>query len=168
MVREKSSYLRVFLASASDVEEEKEIAYKTANNINEILGVIGDNLLISIPSLQVSGHEANKDDIEIQNQVTYERCTIEESDIFICILWRTLETLSIVQSMTGNAFLSVKEEFIRAIKQKAKNSNGRPVIMLYRKIDDFPITSKDARQTSQSEKIDRFFKNVNQVENTQL
>jgi len=159
MAGDKQQYLRVFIGSPGDVEIERGVAYKVINDVEEILRVFKDHHLAGfVQPLRAIGWEKVAPNMGLPNQVILDKFPVEESDICIFILWKRLGTPPKTKSATGKFFLSgTEEEFVRAFEQRKKSPNGRPIIMLYRKIDDSSLIGKDDKEIKQYGKVVRFF-----------
>jgi len=142
------------------VELERGIAYKVINDVEEILRVFKDhNLAGFVSPLRALGWEKVASNVGLPNQVILDKFPIEDSDIFVFILWKRLGTPPKTPGMAGKFFSSgTEEEFIRAFEQRRKNPNGRPIIMLYRKTDDSSLIGKDDKEIKQYGKVLKFFR----------
>lgn len=159
-MEKKRDYLRIFLGSPSDVEAEREIAYRVISETEEIFQILKDyNLAISVPPLIALGWEKVPPDAGFPNNVILERFPIEESDIFVFFLWKRFGTPPGTQDRNNRGYSSgTEEEFIRAFEQRKKSENGHPAIMLYRKTDAYSIIGKDSKEIKQYDKVARFFR----------
>lgn len=152
-------YLRIFLGSPSDVELERGIAYRVIQDVEEILKIFKSHKLATfVHPLAALGWEKVPPNVGLPNQLIIDKFPIEESDIFIFILWERFGTPPRTIGPGGKQYSSgTEEEFIRAYELRKKNPNGRPIIMLYRKTDDSSLQAKDYRQIKQYSKVQRFF-----------
>ena len=155
----EKGYLRIFIGSPGDVEAERNIAYKVINDVEEIFRIFKErNLADFVPPLCALGWEKVAPNVGLPNQVILEKFPIEASDIFIFILWAKFGTPPGTRDASGHKYSSgTEQEFLEAFEQRRKSANGRPVIMLYRRTDDFPLMAKGLKEIKQYGKIVKFF-----------
>jgi len=153
-------YLRIFIGSPGDVEVERGIAYNVINDVEEIFRRFKDhNLAGFVHPLRALGWEKVAPNAGLPNAVILDKFSIEESDIFIFILWKRLGTPPKTPGLAGKLFSSgTEEEFVRAFEQRRKSPNGRPIIMLYRKTDDSSMLEKNDKEIKQYGKLLKFFR----------
>jgi len=153
-------YLRIFIGSPGDVEVERGIAYNVINDVEEIFRRFKDhNLAGFVHPLRALGWEKVAPNTGLPNAVILDKFSIEESDIFIFILWKRLGTPPKTPGLAGKLFSSgTEEEFVRAFEQRRKSPNGRPIIMLYRKTDDSSMLEKNDKEIKQYGKLLKFFR----------
>lgn len=159
MQREKQDFLRIFLASPNDVPAERLSAYKIIKDVDDIFNILSEHSLpIVPPHLRAVGWEQVPPDVGFPNDIILERLPIEESDIFIFILWKRFGSATGTRRTDGSKYPSgTAEEFERAFAQRKQNGNGRPIIMLYRKKDEFPVMDASASERKQFNRIAKFF-----------
>jgi DNA-binding winged helix-turn-helix (wHTH) protein len=159
MTGETQQYLRIFLGSPSDVQQERGIAYDVINDVEEILKILKQHKLANfVKPLSALGWEKVPPNYGVPNRVILDKFPIEESDIFIFILWERFGTPPRTSGAGGKYYSSgTEQEFIEAYELRRNNPNGRPIIMLYRKTDDSSLQAKDTRQLRQFSRVRRFF-----------
>ncbi len=159
MLGEKQQYLRIFLGSPGDVELERGIAYKVIHDVEEIFRILKDHNLASYVSpLRALGWEKVPPNFRLPNGIILDKFPVEESDIYILILWERFGTSHRTIGSDGKHYSSgTEQEFLQAYELRRKNPNGRPLIMLYRKTDDSSLPAKDTGHLRQFSKVRRFF-----------
>jgi DNA-binding winged helix-turn-helix (wHTH) protein len=123
---------RVFIASPSDVEAECKIAKRVVEGLNGSLAEMGRNQRFELLTWgQIHPDLSNPQKI-ILNQVSLKQC-----DIFVAILWKRLGRPTGTSRPTDQQpYLSgTQHEIDEAIAARQASKVGRPVIMIYRKID---------------------------------
>lgn len=135
---------RIFIASPSDVSEEKSIIKSVAEELNS-LNLI-KNIKLEVIDWQTSTHPGIGEDAQdvINNQIN------DEYDIFIGLFWHKFGTA------TKREVSGTKEEFERAYSRHLKNPNNIKVLM-YFKDSPVPISEIDAKQI---EHIQEFRKDI--------
>ena len=155
----KQDYLRIYISSPSDLETERGITYKVINDVQETLRILKDHISVNfVHPLSALDWEKVPPNVGLPNQVILDRFQIDECDILIFILWKRFGVIPQTKSASGKFVSSgTEEEFLQAFEKRKINSNGRPVIMLYRKTDEFSLMGIDAKEIKQYEKVIRFF-----------
>lgn len=120
--------LRIFLASPSDVLNERNLFRKVVDEFNEP-GGLAEQLNIHI---QVLGWEQAVSSMGNAEKVILDQSSVSEWDIFIGILWKRFGSpTGNVDKATGLPFNSgTEEEFIEGLSSWQKT--GRPHILFYR------------------------------------
>ena len=159
MPKETRKCIRIFIASPSDVSTERLSAYKTIDEVGDIFNILSDHdLPVDVSNLRAIGWEQVPPDVGFPNHIILKRLPIEESDIFIFILWKRFGSATGTQRADGSRYSSgTEQEFEEAFAQRKRNGNGRPVIMLYRKKDDFSGMNASPSERKQFNKVTRFF-----------
>src|ERR1700744_2554464 len=124
---------RIFLASPSDISEEKLIIKSVAEELNN-LNLI-KNIKLEVIDWQTSTHPDIGEDAQdaINNQIN------DEYDIFMGLFWHKFGTA------TKRDVSGTKEEFERAYSRHLKNPKNIKVLM-YFKDAPIPISEIDAKQ----------------------
>jgi DNA-binding winged helix-turn-helix (wHTH) protein len=155
---DEKKHIRIFISSPSDVLPERDIAYKVIAYIHDILQTVSSHLKFSIPGLQAVGWEGVSPKAGIPNEVILSHFPPEESDIFIFILWTRFGSPPYTRSKSGKKYISgTQEEFERAYEIFLQNNSARPVIMVYKKTNEFSITKLDRKGVKQYNNVLKFF-----------
>lgn len=120
--------LRVFLASPSDVGEEREVVDQLVREVNDTLS---SSKAARLELLRWETHTVPDIGTDAQNAVNQQ--IGDEYDIFIGILWSRFGT------PTPRARSGTEEEFQRALDRKKKNPDTR--VLFYFKSVNFPYDS---------------------------
>ena len=154
-------YIRIFIGSPGDVDAEREIACKAISDVEEILKIFKDHYPdISIPPLRAIGWEQVPSRVGLPNEIILERFPIEESDIFIFVLWKRFGSPPGTRRGDGSKYSSgTEEEFDKAYFQNRRNKTGRPFIMVYQKKDEFSIANLKPKEIGQYRKVVEFIEN---------
>jgi len=147
----------VFVASPGDVIEEREIAYRVINEVNENLRSIKESAGVRVILDPLSWEKDVFPNIgvpqeTIKMQIPYERC-----DIFIGIFWKRFGTPpGTVSPQDGKPYISgTQQEIEEAMAHWTKE--GSPVLVLYRKNE--PVSSPLSREDAdQLHKVANFFR----------
>jgi Cdc6-like AAA superfamily ATPase len=152
-------YLRIFIASPSDVPTERTSVYKIVRELDDIFSIINDHSpFLKLPRLRAIGWEQVAPDAGAPNNNILERFPIEDSDIFIFILWKRFGSATGTRRADGSKYPSgTLEEFERAFALRKQNGTGRPVIMLYRKKDEFSVMAASVNERRQFNRVANFF-----------
>lgn len=153
-----SDDIRIFLGSPSDVDVEREIAYRVIKDVDDIRQIIKDYRPdILIPPLRAIGWEQVPPGVGLPNEIILDRFPIEESDIFIFILWKRFGSPPGTRRTGGIKYSSgTEEEFERAYLCNRQNTSGKPFIMVYQKKDEFSITNLRPKEIGQYRKVVEF------------
>jgi hypothetical protein len=137
---------KVFIASPSDVEKERRITFEVINKLNKIYKNQSKHYRLEIRAWEEHSHP----DLGSPQDVIKRQISIDKCDIFIGIFWRRFGTPpGSVRPSDGKLYLSgTQQEIEEAIAAREASENGRPVIMLYRKINASSgnIKDEDVRQ----------------------
>ena len=127
---------KVFIASPSDCQKERDIAMEVIARANHILSIM------KVPAqLETNAWERNaRPDLGFPQRVISDQLLPDKCDIFIGIFWKRFGMpTGNTSTNTGFPFLSgTQEEIEAAIDARRRSCNERPVIMLYRKLDPIP------------------------------
>jgi predicted ATPase len=138
--------VRIFIASPSDVAEERLLAYRAIERLRQ---EFADRAEIQA---MIWEHEPLLATSDFQSQIG----TPAKSDIFVLMLWARFGSplgANFVRS-DGSAYASATEyEFEEAIA--AYRSNSKPKMLVYRKTA--PVVLEDESARAQSAAVDRFF-----------
>jgi len=158
MAAHKRDYLRIFLGSPGDVGVEREIAYKVIQDVEDILKIYKDYYPgLSIPPLRALGWEQVPSGVGLPNEIIIDRFPIEESDIFVFILWKRFGSPPGTRRKDGSKYSSgTEEEFEGAYLCNRQSTSGKPFIMVYQKKDEFSITNLSPREIGQYRKVVEF------------
>jgi hypothetical protein len=146
MPHEHRKIYKVFIASPSDVEKERRITFEVINKLNKIYKNQSKHYRLEIRAWEEHSHP----DLGSPQDVIKRQISIDKCDIFIGIFWRRFGTPpGSVRPSDGKPYLSgTQQEIEEAIAAREASENGRPVIMLYRKINASSgnIKDEDVRQ----------------------
>jgi hypothetical protein len=131
--------LDIFISSPSDVSEERELALKVIEQLNERPNIQEEYVLKPLAWERTVPAAVGETPQRIVDRYMLEA---GKADIFICFLWARMGTPTLDQE-TGEEFDSGTEyEFTAAYRayQKTRTANypGRPQILLYRCIRPIP------------------------------
>lgn len=169
MPDDKQKVIRIFIGSPSDVVVERDIVFKVVTDVYETFRNIVDGhkiLLYSkvkdsylpIPILRVARWEDVPPNAGIPSEIILEQFPVDESDIFVFILWKRFGTPTGTRRIDGTRYTSgTQEEYERAYSCYIQNKSKRPVIMVYRKNDDFSSTSLSTKDLVQYRRVRKFF-----------
>jgi len=158
MAENKRGSIRIFLGSPGDLEGEREIAYRVVQEIDDLAEILNDLSIFAVPPIRAIGWEQVPPDMGLPNDIIIDRFPIEESDIFIFILWKRFGTPTGTRRKNGSKYISgTQEEFEKAYECLSNNKSTRPIIMVYRKIDDFSIASLSNKDLEQYKRVRKFF-----------
>jgi hypothetical protein len=143
-----SQTIRIFLASPSDVEAEREALSALIREVNDVLAFLAPNRSLRLELLRYETH--TYPDIG-QAQEVINRQIPAEYDIFIGVMWKRCGTPT-ASSQSGTI-----EEFQRALARR--ESTGRPVIMFY--FCDEPVPFPSTEDLEQLAKVVRFRAELN-------
>jgi hypothetical protein len=154
MPHEHRKIYKVFIASPSDVEEERRVAFEVIHGINEIYKDQKKHYRLEIRAWEKHSHP----DIGLPQEVINRQIPIDKCDIFIGIFWRRFGTPpGSVRPSDGEPYLSgTQQEIEEAIAAREASENERPIIMLYRKLDPPTGDLKD-KEILQNAKVVEFF-----------
>ena len=150
--------IRIFLGSPGDVTAEREMAYRVIQDIQNILDIIKDYYSqVSVPPLRAIGWEQVPPGVGLPNDIILDRFRIEESDIFVFILWKRFGSPPGTRRKSGSRYSSgTQEEFERAYLCNRQNASGKPLIMVYQKKDEFSIASLSPKEIGQYRRVVEF------------
>jgi len=153
-----AAQIKIFLGCPGDVTAEREIAYRVIQDIQDILRIINDNYPdVSVPPLRAIGWEQVPPGVGLPNDIILDRFPIEESDIFVFILWKRFGSPPGTRRKSESKYISgTQEEFERAFLRNRQSTSGKPLIMVYQKKDEFSITSLSAREIEQYRRVVKF------------
>ncbi|MBI5034502.1 MAG: winged helix-turn-helix domain-containing protein [Chloroflexi bacterium] len=134
MTNKPTTEFRVFLASPSDVLAERQIAFRVIDQVNSIL----EDLRWQYRFKVYSWEKRTFPDAGTPQTVILTQIPIEQCDVLIGIFWRRFGTApGMVRQSDGKPYLSGTEvEINEAFAARKQSLNGRPIIMLYRKLDE--------------------------------
>jgi len=154
--------IRIFIGSPSDVNTEREIAYKVVSYLHDLFQTISNHYRIYTPTLQAVGWESVLPNAGIANNIILNKYPPTQNDIFIFILWKRFGCPPGIHRRDGKRYESgTQEEFEKAYEVFQQNKINPPVIMVYRKMDDFSITSLERKDVKQYNKLLDFFEECN-------
>ena len=158
MAAHNRDQIRIFLGSPGDVTLEREIAYRVIQDIEHILRIITDYYpSVSILPLRAIGWEEVPPGVGLPNEIIIDRFPIEESDIFIFILWKRFGSPPGTRRKSGSKYISgTQEEFERAYLCNRQSTSGKPFIMVYQKKDDFSTSNLSPKEIGQYRKVVEF------------
>jgi hypothetical protein len=158
MAAQNRDYLRIFLGSPGDVNEEREAVYRVIKEVEDLLRIYKDYYPgLSVLPLRALGWEQVPPGVGLPNEVILERFPVEESDIFIFILWKRFGSPPGTSRKGGGKFSSgTEEEFETAYVCNLQNQSGKPFIMVYQKKDEFSIANLSPREIGQYKKVVEF------------
>ncbi len=157
MAAQKRDYLRIFLGSPTDVDVERQIAYKVIQELDDHLKIFKDYLTISVPPLRAIVWEQVPPGAGLPSNIILDRFPIEESDIFIFILWKRFGTPTGTRRKDGSKYISgTQEEFEKAYRCFIDNKSNQPIIMVYRKMDDFSFIRLSSKELEQYKRVLKF------------
>ena len=118
--KEGPKTIRIFLASPSDVEEERDVLSALIREVNDVLAFLVPDRALRLELVRYETHTypdmgRAQDVINRQIPIDYE--------IFVGVMWKRVGT------PTANSPSGTIEEFRRALAHR--QSTGRPVIMFY-------------------------------------
>ena len=160
MSGEKQGYLRIFLGSPSDVESERGIIYKVIDEVDNIFEILESNNVssVSIRHLRAIGWEQVPPGVGLPNRIILNKLQVEESDIAIFVFWKRFGTSPGTRRPDGKKYSSgTEEEFDRVFTHYRQSGNSRPIIMVYRKKDEFSLLNANIKEVKQYEKVLKFF-----------
>jgi hypothetical protein len=115
-----SSTIKIFLASPSDVEGERDALSALVREINDVLAFLAPDRALR---LQLVRYETDTYPDIGQAQEVINRQIPVDYDIFVGVMWKRVGT------PTATSSSGTIEEFRRALDHR--QNNGRPVIMFY-------------------------------------
>lgn len=153
--------IRIFIGSPGDVEAERAIAYRVITEVEGIFQSFKDYVPgLPIPLLRAVGWEQVPPEAGLPNNLILERFPIEDSHIFVFILWKRFGSAPGTRRPTGAKYGSgTQEEFERAYREYSNNKTGFPFIMVYQKKDDFSLQSLPPKEIDQFKKVAKFIEN---------
>jgi hypothetical protein len=117
---ESSKTIKIFLASPSDVEQERDVLSALIHEINDILAFLVPDRTLRLELVRYETH--TYPDMGRAQDVINRQIPIDY-DIFVGVMWKRVGT------PTGNSPSGTIEEFRRALAHR--QSTGRPIIMFY-------------------------------------
>jgi len=137
---------KVFVASPGDVLREREIVHEVIEEVNRILRGMEKPFRLDVYAWDRHVHP----DIGLPQRVILRQIPIEQCDIFIGTFWKRFGTPpGTKRPRDGKPYLSgTEQEIDEAIEARKNSVNGRPIIILYRKVDPLPdgMTDEDYLQ----------------------
>ncbi|MBK9925434.1 MAG: hypothetical protein IPP66_09095 [Anaerolineales bacterium] len=126
------SVFRVVIASPNDVERERAIVRKVIENLNKNLASIDENYRLDVVEQKDAAPGAGNPEDRVSEQLAIPNC-----HIFIGIFWRRFgNPPKIIRPKDSSYYLSGTEsEIDMAFNARKNNSDIKPEIMLYRKVD---------------------------------
>lgn len=144
--RDHYEVYKVFVASPGDVLREREIVHEVIEEVNGILRGMEKPFRLDVYAWDRHVHP----DIGLPQKVILRQIPIEQCDIFIGIFWKRFGMPpGTYRPRDGKPYLSgTEQEIDEAIEARKNSVNGRPIIMLYRKVDPLPdgMTDEDYLQ----------------------
>jgi hypothetical protein len=135
--------LKVFVASPSDVAEEREALARLVRDINDVLAFLAPNTGLSLELVRYETH--SYPDIGQAQEVINRQIPLDY-DIFIGVMWRRVGT------RTANSPSGTIEEFRRACEKRSHSH--LPRIMFY--FCEQPIPVPDAAELEQLQEVVKF------------
>lgn len=131
---------RIFVASPSDVEAERQIVRRVVTELNRSLTELGRDV-----EFELLSWEDMHPDLGNPQMVILDRALLKKCDIFVAILWKRFGRPPGGRRPTdGEPYLSgTQREIDEAIAARRASRSSRPVIMIYRKVDPPPIDMSD-------------------------
>ena len=137
----------IFISSPSDVQEERNIILRVIEKLNRLSHIRRRYVLN--PLLYES--EVPPEAGDIAPVIVDRYMAVEDSYLLVCLMWNRMGT-PFTHPDTGKTFRSGTEyEF--TVGYEAKERNGRPHILLYRK-----VTKDPHADPKQKQEVDEFFK----------
>jgi DNA-binding winged helix-turn-helix (wHTH) protein len=154
MLQESLRVYKVFIASPSDVAGERKIAFDVVDELNSVYERQGKDYRLEVRAWENHSHP----DLGLPQAVIKNQISIEECDIFIGVFWKRFGTPpGSMRPSDGRPYLSgTEEEIDTAITARKTSSNQRPVIMLYRKLDQTPNLGNDEDYVQYAKVIEFF------------
>lgn len=148
----KTRVLTVFISAPGDVSGARAEAARRVRELNGAPGIAGRFRLEPM-----NWQESTPPKVGAAPQATVHAYTgrADHADIVICILGRRMGT---ELCMGGRAYPSgTLYEFHTAYKARQHSRSGRPVILLYRVLEDPPRPESDPQERKQATQVDAFF-----------
>lgn len=146
---------KLFLASPGDVLKERKIVFDVIEEINKLLVLYKNHLPYRLDpkAWEKAIPMAGLPQTTLANQLK-----IRESDIFVGIFWNRFGMPPGIKHVDdGMPFFSGTEwEFDQAFQ--SYKEIGKPLIMLYRKVDKVDVSRFSSEETDQFTKVNQFFK----------
>ena len=132
--------VRVALASPGDVLEERRTFLQAVEEINETLRDMDQHARLVAVAWEYTHPDAGPPQDVIFDQLSFKDC-----DIFIGAFWKRFGTPpGDARPDDGQPYLSgTEKEIEEAFETRRTNKTGRPIIMLYRKMDALPASMSD-------------------------
>lgn len=141
--------LDIFISSPSDVRQERQIALRAIERLNQMPHIAERFVLKPLAYEQMTPAKIGESPQEVVNEYMPRA---GETDIFVCMLWHRLGT-PVLDPRTGRIYQSGTEyEFLEAYESYLKR--GQPHILLYRGLKPLPYEL----DPEQFEKVKTFFR----------
>ncbi len=150
--RQQPIAYKIFVASPGDVAKEREAFFRMVDEVNKALEILQVPARLKVYAWEPSTYP----DVGLPETVILDQIPLRECDIFVAILWKRFGTPpGTINFSNGRPYLSgTEQEIEEAIAIRTQNNRGRPVIMIYRKIDpispDIPIEDLEQLQRLQA------------------
>jgi hypothetical protein len=143
----QSQLIKIFVASPSDVQEERETLGSLIREVNDVLAFLAPNHNLRLELMRYETH-TYPDYGEAQEVINKQ--IPEDYDVFVGVMWKRCGTpTSVAESGTI-------EEFNRAMARREKS--GRPIIMFY--FCDEPIAPPKGSDFDQYSRVVKFREEV--------
>jgi hypothetical protein len=143
--------VKVMIAAPGDMDREVNDARKVIDDLNEIQNQNGGLFLEAENWADIAPESGSP------QTIINERMSVERADIFIGILWRRFGSPPGTNKIDGTRYISGTEyEFDQAYA--SFKSNGRPLIIFYRKIDPVSTSQLSKDELKQFSNVENFFK----------
>lgn len=138
-----SQLIKIFMASPSDVREERETLASLVLEINEVLAFLAPNQSMRLELMRYETH-TYPDYGEAQEVIN--RQIPQDYDVFVGVMWKRCGT------PTASAQSGTIEEFSRALARREQS--GRPTIMFY--FCDEPFAPPRGEEFDQYSRVIKF------------
>lgn len=154
--RADSRIYKVFLASPNDVLDERRVALEVIDQLNGEYSRTGQPYRIEVRVWDRHSYP----DLGLPMDVISKKIPIEECDILVSVFWRRMGTKpNKIRPSDGKPYLSgTEQEVDEAIQARRASEKGRPVIMIYRKMDPSPSQMSEEDYIQYGELL-KYFKN---------
>lgn len=125
--KEVAQLIKIFMASPSDVREEREVLASLVREVNEVLAFLAPRQLLRVELMRYETH-TYPDYGQAQDVIN--RQIPQDYDVFLGVMWKRCGT------PTASAQSGTIEEFTRALARREKT--GHPTIMFYFCDEPFP------------------------------
>lgn len=156
----RRKHIRVFLASPGDVAKEREIVRKTIKNLPND-PQFRNRITTQIIAWEEMGGVGMDPMIPPQEAISRGLGRPSECDLVIVIFWARMGSplpLDQYKKPDGSAYLSGTEwEYLDALRQSERTNGKRPIIRVYRRLEDPNIPATDSKRLQQKQLVDDFF-----------